>query len=290
MIPDNKPKIAAVMGWPIGHSLSPRLHGFWLRQYGIEGAYVPLAVRPADFEHAFRALPSLGFIGTNVTIPHKEAALACVDEADETAKRIGAANTITVRPDGSLYGQNSDAFGFLENLRKGFPEWRAPEGPVVVFGAGGSSRAVCVALIDAGVPEIRLVNRTVARAETLADDLGGPMTLVPWDDRAAALVEAALLVNTTALGMTGHAPLDLDLSHLPPRAMVTDIVYTPLETPLLAAARARGNPTVDGLGMLLHQGRPGFANWFGVEPEVTPELRAFVLAGVSAPPENKVPG
>ncbi len=287
MSSDAKPKIAAVMGWPIGHSLSPRLHGFWLRQHRIDGAYVPLAVRPEDFEQAFRSLPSLGFAGTNVTIPHKEIALACVDEADDMAKRIGAANTITVRPDGSLFGQNTDAFGFTENLHQGFPQWVPDAGPVAVLGAGGASRAVCVALIDAGVPEIRLVNRTMSRAETLAGDLDGPIVPVPWDQGAAALDETTLLVNTTALGMTGQDGLDLDLGGLPTTAVVTDVVYTPLETPLLAAARLRGNPTLDGLGMLLHQGRPGFANWFGVEPEVTPELREFVLAGLPQPEDGR---
>lgn len=271
------------MGWPVGHSLSPRLHGFWLRENGIDGAYVPLAVKPEDFAQAFRALPGLGFAGTNVTLPHKEAALAAVDEADETARRIGAANTITVRPDGSLFGENSDAFGFIENLNSAAPTWNAADGPAVVVGAGGSARAICVALMDAGVAEIRVVNRTAERAEALAHDLGGPFSVKPWDSRAKALDAAALVVNTTAMGMAGNAPLDIDLGHLPPEAVVTDIVYTPLETPLLAAARERGNPTVDGLGMLLHQGRPGFANWFGVEPKVTPELREFVMAGLSAP-------
>jgi shikimate dehydrogenase len=269
------------MGWPIGHSLSPRLHGYWLDRYGINGAYVPLAV-PADaFDGAFRALPLLGFAGVNVTIPYKEAALAAVDDADDTARRIGAANTISVLADGSLYGQNTDAFGFITNLKDGLPDWRPHEGPAVVIGAGGAARAVCVALLDAGVPEIRIANRTVRRADSLARDIGGPFTVTPWPRLAAAMEGAALLVNTTGLGMTGEPPLEVDLRHLAPEAVVTDIVYAPLETPLLAAARARGNRTVDGLGMLLHQGRPGFARWFGVEPDVTPALRDFVLAGLA---------
>jgi len=281
MIPNGQARLAGVIGWPIGHSLSPRLHGYWLDRYGINGAYVPLAVPPEAFEGAFRALPLLGFAGANVTIPYKEAALAAVDDADEAARRIGAANTITVRPDGSLYGENSDAFGFITNLKSGLPDWRADEGPAIVIGAGGAARAVCVALLDAGVPEIRLANRTVRRADSLARDIGGSFAVVPWPRLAAAMEGAALLVNTTGLGMTGEPPLEVDLRNLSPGAVVTDIVYSPLETGLLAAARARGNRTVDGLGMLLHQGRPGFARWFGVEPDVTPALREFVLAGLA---------
>lgn len=283
MIPSGKAKVAAVLGWPIGHSLSPRLHGFWLQQYGIDGAYIPLAIEPENFERVFRALPGLGFAGVNVTIPHKEAALACSDEADDVARRIGAANTITVRPDGSLLAQNSDAFGFEQNLRASLPEWDPAKGPAVVVGAGGAARAVCVALLDMGCPEIRLVNRTPQRAETLTDDLGGTFRILLWAERAEALEDTALLVNTTALGMVGQIALDLDLDRLPSDAVVTDIVYTPLETPLLSAAKARGNRIVDGLGMLLHQGRPGFRNWFGTEPEVTQELRDFVLAGLGGP-------
>lgn len=281
MIPSGEAKIAGVMGWPVGHSLSPRMHGYWLDQYGIDGTYIPLAVPPHAFEEAFRALPLLGFAGTNVTIPYKEAALAAVDDADDTARRIGAANTITVRPDGSLFGQNSDAFGFITNLRTSLPGWNGARGPAMVIGAGGSARAVCVALMDAGVPEIRIANRTVRRAESLARDLDGPFSIVPWSRAELALDGIALLVNTTGLGMTGKPPLELELANLPPETVVTDIVYTPLETSLLAAARARGNRTVDGLGMLLHQGRPGFARWFGAEPEVTPALRDFVLAGMA---------
>lgn len=279
-----KAKVASIIGWPVGHSLSPRLHGFWLRRYGIDGAYVPLEIHPDNFEPAFCALPALGFAGTNVTLPHKESALACVDEADETARRIGAANTITVRPDGSLHGGNSDAFGFRENLIAELPGWDPTAAPAVVVGAGGSARAICVALMDLGVPEIRLINRTASRADSLAGDLGGPFQVISWPDREKRLTDAGLLVNTTAMGMSGNPPLDLDLRRLPAEAVVTDIVYTPLETPLLAAARARGNAVVDGMGMLLHQGRPGFAKWFGIEPQVTEELRAFVLEGLPGNP------
>ena len=266
-------KLAGVMGWPVAHSRSPVLHGWWLKRYGIAGAYVPLAVRPERLEQALRALSVLGFAGCNVTIPHKQAALRLVDRVDATARRIGAVNTIVVGADGSLAGSNTDAFGFVESLGAG---WRADAGPAVVIGAGGAARAVVVALAERGAPEIRLVNRTLSRAESLAGELGG--TAVAWDRRARALEDAALVVNTTNQGMAGEAPLDLPLLHLPPQATVADIVYVPLETPLLAAARARGNPTVDGLGMLLHQARPGFEAWFGVAPQVTAELREAVEA------------
>ncbi len=271
-----KARVAGVMGWPVAHSRSPRLHGFWLDWYQIDGAYVPLAVRPERVVEAVRALPLLGFAGCNLTVPHKELVLAALDAVDPLARRIGAVNTVVVGPDGRLEGFNTDAFGFIESLREAVPEWRADAGPATIIGAGGAVRAIIVALQDAGVPEIRVVNRTRARAEGLAADLGS-VTVVDWDDRAAALGGTALLVNGTTQGMSGEAALDLDLRHLPVRALVADIVYVPLVTPLLAAAAARGNPTVDGLGMLLHQARPGFERWFGQAPQVTPELRRFVL-------------
>ncbi|WP_119679801.1 shikimate dehydrogenase [Indioceanicola profundi] len=279
MILTGKARIAGVMGWPVGHSRSPRLHGFWLRQHGIDGAYVPLAVPPDRVEQAIRALPALGLRGCNVTVPHKEAALRAVDRLDPVAKRIGAVNTILVHEDGTLEGRNTDGFGFVENLREGAPGWRADAGPAVVLGAGGAARAILVALLEEGAPEIRLTNRTAARAEELAAEIGGPIRIVPWERRADALSGAALLVNTTTQGMTGQPALEIELSDLPATALVTDIVYTPLVTPLLAAAQARGNPVVDGIGMLLHQARPGFAVWFGLDPQVTPELRRFVLEG-----------
>jgi len=277
MILSGKAKVAGVFGWPVGQSRSPRLHGWWLDRYGVDGAYVPLAVPPERLEQALRALPALGFRGVNLTVPHKAAALTLVDHVDPVARRIGAVNTIVVGEDGALEGGNTDAGGFLANLREGAPGWRPEAGPAAVAGAGGAARAVVAALVDAGVPEIHLFNRSIEKAEALACDLGGPIHVVPWFGRASALAEAALLVNTTSLGMTNQPSLDLDLSALPPDAVVTDIVYAPLETPLLAAARARGNAVVDGLGMLLHQAVPGFEAWFGVRPEVTAELRAHVL-------------
>ena len=275
---DRQFRAAGVIGWPIAHSRSPLLHGYWLKRHGIPGAYLPFAVRPGEVRAALRGLAALGFAGCNVTVPHKEETLALVDTADDLSRRIGAANLVVVGPDGSLHGSNTDAYGFLANLRERAPGWRAEAGPAVVIGAGGSARAVIVSLADAGAPEIRLVNRTGERAEAVAAALGGPIRVVEWEARAQALEGARLLVNTTTQGMHGQPPLDLALSPLPRDAVVTDLVYVPLETPLLAAARARGNVAVDGLGMLLHQAVPSFAAWFGVTPEVTPELRALAEA------------
>jgi shikimate dehydrogenase len=272
-------KKAGVMGWPVEHSLSPRIHGYWLKQYGIDGSYGLIAVQPAVFAVMVRSLAQEGYAGANVTLPHKEAALKIADTADPTARRIGAANTLVVDEDGRVHAFNTDAYGFLEHLRSAAPGWRAAAGPAVVLGAGGASRAVVSALLDAGLRELRLLNRSRDRADVLANDFGGVQVL-DWADRARALEGAALLVNTTTLGMVGQAPLDLDLARLPATAVVDDIVYRPLQTPLLKAAAARGNPTVDGLGMLLHQARPGFRAWFGVEPEVTPALRRCVLEGL----------
>ena len=271
-------KIAGVMGWPVGHSKSPALHGFWLNQHKVDGAYVPLPVRPDALAQALRALPALGFAGVNLTVPHKEAALALVDSADDTARRIGATNCIIVDASGNLHATNTDAFGFITNLQTGAPNYRAASGPAVVLGAGGAARAVCVALADAGCPEIRVLNRGRARAEDLAISLGGPMRVIDWDQRGPALADAAVLVNTTSLGMQGQPPLEIDLGKLPTASVVNDIVYAPLETQLLATARARGHTIVDGLGMLLYQAQPAFAAWFGVTPQVTADLRAHILS------------
>jgi shikimate dehydrogenase len=274
-------RLAGIMGWPVAHSRSPALHGFWLAEHAIDGAYVPLAVPPDRLEQALRALPALGFRGCNLTIPHKQAALKIMDRVDPFANRIGAMNTIIVTPDGSLEGSNTDVFGFHENLREQAPDWRASAGPAVILGAGGSARSVIAALSTAGVAEIRLVNRTFDRAETLARELALPQTRIdayPWEARASVLEGAGILVNTTSLGMENEPPLDIDLKALPRAAVVVDIVYVPLETRLLAAARERGHLVVDGLGMLLHQGRPGFAAWFGIAPQVTSELRRAMLA------------
>jgi shikimate dehydrogenase len=269
-------KLAGVFGWPVAHSRSPRLHGYWLERHAIDGAYLPFAVRPENLAAALKALPVLGLRGVNLTVPHKEAALGLVDRASEEARRIGAVNTIVVDGDGRLEGRNTDGYGFLAHLKASAPGWQPESGPAVLLGAGGAARAIAVALIEAGVPEVRLVNRTAERAAGLAKALGGNIVPVPWQDRNLALAGAALLVNSTTLGMVGQPPLDIELSRLPRQAPVYDIVYAPLETPLLAAARARGHACIDGIGMLLHQARPGFAAWFGVTPEVTPALRRFV--------------
>jgi shikimate dehydrogenase len=268
-----KARLAGVLGWPISHSRSPRLHGFWLARHAIDGAYLPLPVRPERFEAAVRSLVDLGFAGANVTIPHKEAAFALCDEVSEVARRAGSVNTLLFR-EGRISGTSTDGFGFLESVREQAPGWHAAEGPAVILGAGGAVRSVAAALLDAGCPRLTLVNRTPARAEAIARDLSGPVEVAT----APPLAEAALLVNGTSLGMEGEPPLEIDLAPLPPHAVVADMVYVPLETRLLAAARARGLRAVDGLGMLLHQARPGFEAWFGVAPLVDAELREFILA------------
>jgi shikimate dehydrogenase len=270
--------LAGLMGWPVMHSRSPQLHNYWLAQHGLAGSYLPLAIKPEGLRAALRALPALGFSGCNLTIPHKQAALGIVDRLDPAAKRIGAVNCVVVASDGSLEGRNTDAFGFVESVREAQRSWRADAGPVVVIGAGGGARAVLVGLIDQGAREIRLVNRTPARATALAQALGGPIKPLEWARRHAALDGAAMLINTTNQGMIGEPPLDLVLDRLPTSALVCDIVYIPRETPLLAAARKRGNPAVNGLGMLIHQARAAFQAWFGIMPEATPELRAMVEA------------
>lgn len=286
MLLSGKARLAGVMGWPVGHSLSPRLHGYWLERYGIDGAYVPLPVRPEDVELAFAALPRLGFLGWNVTVPHKEAAFRLVQAHDAAAARMGAVNTVLVREGGSLLGCNTDGLGFMASLRAQAPGWSPAAGPAAILGTGGAARAIAVALLEAGVPALRLTNRTPERAEALALDLaplGRPVETLPWAARGQAFLEgAALLVNATSLGMAGQPPLELDLAALPPTAVVADLVYVPLRTGLLAAAAARGHVTVDGLGMLLHQAVPGFAHWGGVVPEVGEGLRACVLAGLAA--------
>ena len=279
MILSGAARLAGVMGWPVAHSRSPRIHGYWLEEKEIDGAYLPLAVRPERLAAALAALPALDFRGCNLTAPHKEAALARMDSLSETARRIGAVNTVTVGAGGALHGDNTDGYGFIGHLRQEAPAW-APSAPAVVLGAGGAARAVVDALAAEGTPEIRVANRSTARAAALAGAGSGHVRPMPWSERSAALEGCGLLVNTTTLGQIGKPALDLDLGPLPPDAVVYDLVYAPLETGLLKAARARGHPAVDGLGMLIHQARPGFAAWFGAEAEATAALRAFAAEGL----------
>lgn len=273
-------KKAFVTGHPIAHSRSPRIHGHWLEQYGIDGSYQAIDVAPADFAAFLAGLRKNGYRGGNVTIPHKEAAFALVERRDEAAETIGAVNTLWFE-DGNLWGGNTDAHGFAANLDDHAPGW-AINGPAVVLGAGGASRAVIHALIERGVGDIRIVNRTLARAQELRDRFGAGVTAHGLGATNELLAGAGLLVNTTALGMHGNEGLPANPARLPAKAIVTDIVYVPLETPLLAAARARKLKTVDGLGMLLHQAVPGFERWFGIRPEVTAELRQMIVTDIGA--------
>ena len=276
---------ACIVGWPVEHSRSPALHGFWLKQHGIDGHYGRLPVEPR--REALEAL--VAFLkhtpnarGCNLTLPHKINIMPLLDRIHPDAARIGAVNTVVKQADGTLEGRNSDGFGFLAALKEGAPDWRPEAGPVVVLGAGGAARAVISALVDSGVPELRLLNRTQETAidlgMTFTPEDGRQIVIDRWEERARVLTGATLLVNTTLLGMKGAPPLDLDLAALPKTAAVDDIVSVPLETPLLAAARARGHRCVDGLGMLLHQGRMGFEAWFGHKVAVSAEQRAAVLA------------
>lgn len=271
-------KRACVIGWPVEHSRSPAIHRFWLKQYGIDGAYEKEAVPPAEAARFIRSLAERGYVGANVTLPHKLMALQAADIADEAARAIGAANMLWLDGAGRLHASNTDAYGFMTNLNAQAPHWNEGRRPAMVLGAGGAARAILHSLIAAGVNRILLANRTRERAEALAASFAPNVEVVDWDDRERALAGRGLLVNATSLGMTGKGTLDIDLAKLPSDAVVADIVYSPLETALLAAARARGNTVVDGLGMLLHQAVPGFERWFGVRPEVTPELRAHVAA------------
>jgi shikimate dehydrogenase len=272
--------LAAVMGWPISQSRSPMLHNFWFAQHGLQGSYVPLAIPPEQLGQALRALPALNFAGCNLTIPLKQDAMQIVDEVDITAKKIGAMSCVVVRNDGSLAGSNNDWYGFTYNILDFVPDWRADAGPVAVMGAGGGARAVVYGLLERGAKEIRLCNRTHARALKLAADFGGPITVLKWEQRHDAVDGCAMLVNATNQGMVGENALDLRLDKLPKTALVNDIIYNPRQTPLIEAAQARGNRTVTGLGMLLHQGIPAWRAWFGIEPKVTAELRAKIEASL----------
>jgi shikimate dehydrogenase len=270
--------LAGVMGWPVAHTRSPAIHNHWIARHGLKGAYVQLPVHPDRLEAALRGLPALGFAGCNVTVPHKVSAMHFMDELHPTAQRVAAINTIAVQPDGSLLGMNNDGAGYIQSLRDADPTWRGDAGPALVLGAGGAARAIVVALLDEGVPELRITNRTLERAQALAEAFGERVKVVPWAQRNDAMAGVSLLVNTTTQGMHGQPSLDVALDALPAAAMVSDAIYIPMETPLLAQARLRGHRTVNGLGMLLNQARPAFKAWYGVMPEITPELRAAILA------------
>ena len=273
-----QPLLAGVFGWPIGHSRSPRLHGHWLRRYGIDGHYIPLGLPPGAFAEGLSAVRTLGFRGVNVTIPHKEAALALATEASPLATEIGAANTLTFRADGSIHADNTDGYGFIANLRQRAPAWTAAAGPALVLGAGGSARAVVAALLAEGAPEVRVAGRTRPRAEALRAHFGPRIVVLDWQEAAAAAAGSATIVNATPLGMAGSGDLPLPLDAVPATAVVTDLVYGGEPTPFVAEARRLGLVAVDGIGMLLHQGAPGFERWFGVRPEVDDDLLAAVLA------------
>jgi len=270
--------IAALLGDPIAHSKSPRLHGFWLSRYKIAGHYVPLHVTPENLQSVLSHMPKMGFVGANVTIPHKQAVLQMASVVSDQARRIGAANTLTFTEDGGFHADNTDGAGFLANLSQNAQGWRADQGAVMVIGAGGASRAILVALLDAGAPEVLITNRTPERADALAQEFGPRVIAFAFEKTPQFFAHATTVVNTTSLGMAGKDPFPFDLQNISPQALVTDIVYTPLQTPFLHAAKARGCRTVDGLGMLLHQAAPGFARWFGQTPEVDDETRRVVLA------------
>lgn len=277
------PAKAGILGWPVTHSRSPLIHGYWLKRHGLEGSYEKLPASPEDFQGVVGGLLEAGYAGANVTAPHKEAAFALADVVDTSASRLSAANLLVFK-EGDIHAANTDGYGFLQSLREGAEniniEKNWSSNPAALLGAGGASRAIIAALVDAGVPELRISNRTMEKIETLAFLCEGTptkITAVPWSDRAAMMEGCGLLVNTTSLGMSGQPALDVSLDKLPDFAAVVDIVYAPLETPLLKAAAQKGLRTVDGLGMLLHQAVPSFAAWFGVTPEVTSELRQLVI-------------
>ncbi len=273
----DKIPLAGVVGSPIAHSKSPLLQNHWLRTYGIEGHYIPMDVSQSDLKSVLEILPKIGFVGVNVTIPHKETVLGLADLVTDRAALIGAANTLIFRKDGKIHADNTDGYGFIQNLRQNAPDWDAASGPAAVIGAGGAARAVVASLVEVGAPEIRISNRTRARADALKAEFGAKITVYDWVQAGNMIEGAATVVNTTSLGMVGKSEFRVPLDGLSPDAVVTDLVYTPLRTKFLEAAEAVGCTTVDGLGMLLHQAAPGFERWFGVRPEVNEATRNVVL-------------
>ncbi len=282
MSQNNSPfRLAGIVGWPVSQSRSPLIHNHWIDAHGLNGRYVYLPVNPENPQNlrdAVAGMRAMGFAGCNLTMPHKVAVLPLLDRIDPVAKIMGSVNTLVFEANGELVGYNNDGFGFVQSLKDAKPSWRADDGPIVVLGAGGASRSIVYALVQSGAKQIRLINRTAARAHAVAEEFGGPIQALAWEDRHSALADCATLINTTSQGMYGQPALEIDLAQLPPGALVSDAIYVPLETPLLAAARQRGNLTVNGLGMLLNQARPAFNAWFGVMPSITPELVQAVHA------------
>lgn len=272
-------KRACVIGWPIEHSRSPAIHGYWLKRYGIDGSYTKEAVRPEQIEAFLRGMAAAGIVGCNATIPHKEAAYRIADERDASAIAVGAANTLWVENE-RLCASNTDTYGYMTYLSLQAEDWKRRDAPVSILGAGGAARAIVHGFLEAGVPEIRVFNRSGARAEALAQEFGPRVKTMPWETRSRAATESSVLVNTTVVGLKGEGTLDVDFTDFHPDCIVSDIVYVPLETSLIREARRHGLRTVDGLGMLLHQAVPGFEKWFGVRPEVTDELYEMIAADI----------
>ena len=270
--------LVAVLGSPVAHSKSPFLHGYWLEKYNISGYYLPIDISSDNLEKALKTMPHMGFVGANVTLPHKEKVLSIADNISDRAALIGAANTLVFQPDGKIYADNTDGYGFIENIRQHAPQWRAAEGPALVLGAGGAARAVVSALIEAGVQEVLVANRTRSRAEQIQSDFGARVNVIEWVKAAEEIPFANTLVNTTSLGMIGKPKLNLSLTGLKSATLVTDLVYTPLETDLLCKAREVGCAVVDGLGMLIHQAVPGFERWFGYKPIVDQKVRDILIS------------
>ena len=269
--------VAAVIGHPVNHSRSPRMHNFWLAHFGLEGYYIPLDIDPKKFERSIRNLPELGLVGANITIPYKEKVLKIADKISDRAALVGAANTLTFLQNGGIYADNTDGYGFLQNIKSKYKDWSAREGISVVFGAGGASRAILAALIEDGASDIILANRTRSRADQLRSELGAKIKVVEWMKIQNYLSEASTIINTTSLGMVGKTDLPIQLNALKKNTLVTDIVYTPIETHLLATAAKMGCRTVDGLGMLIHQAIPGFERWFGIKPGDSQALRELLI-------------
>ncbi len=274
--------LAGVMGWPIAQSRSPAIHNYWIEKYRLNGRYVPLAVEPDRLADALPGMRALGFRGCNVTMPHKQNVMAMLDSITDTAKRIGAVNTIVIGPDGKMSGTNNDGNGYIFSLLEAAPGWKPDAGPIAILGAGGAARAILVAMIERGAREVRLINRTFEKAERLAKEFGAAAKAIAWEKRSDVIGDVALLINATNQGMMGKPALNISLDRLPKQALVSDLIYVPPETAFLAAARQRGNVTVNGLGMLMHQARPAFQAWFGVMPDITPNLRARIEATFKA--------